>query len=314
MGGAFVAVASDSSATWWNPAGLAAGPFVDVTWGRNLVEVTEQLPAWRDRMSWFALGTPALGLSYYRLRLTDIQPLAPIADAADGREDERVPVRSLAASQFGVTTVQTLTSGVHVGTTLKFVRGTIRDDQAGSLAPLSDALETGEALDGGDAENRFDLDIGIIGVGGPLRLGAVVRNVRQPEFAMAGATSDASARSIQLPRQIRVGVAFDPDSAGGIPLTVAFDADVRAYATPSGERRMVAFGAEHWILARRVGLRAGGRVNTRGARERIATAGLTVATGGGLFLDGHVVRGGPEDERGWGLDERGWGVTARVSF
>ena len=31
MGGAFVAVANDSTATWWNPAGLAAGPFVDLT-------------------------------------------------------------------------------------------------------------------------------------------------------------------------------------------------------------------------------------------------------------------------------------------
>ena len=34
MGGAFVAVASDSSATWWNPAGLATGPFSDVSIGR----------------------------------------------------------------------------------------------------------------------------------------------------------------------------------------------------------------------------------------------------------------------------------------
>ena len=34
MGGAFVAVANDSSATWWNPAGLAAGPFVDVAVAR----------------------------------------------------------------------------------------------------------------------------------------------------------------------------------------------------------------------------------------------------------------------------------------
>jgi hypothetical protein len=34
MGGAFVAVASDSSATWWNPAGLAAGQFVDLAIGR----------------------------------------------------------------------------------------------------------------------------------------------------------------------------------------------------------------------------------------------------------------------------------------
>jgi hypothetical protein len=112
---------------------------------------------------------------------------------------------------------------------------------------------------------------------------------------------------MRLPRQIRVGAAFDPESATGVPLTVAFDADVRAYATPSGARRMVALGAEHWFLAKRVGVRAGGRVNTRGAGERSATAGLTVAVRGGLYLDGHAVRGGSADERGWGL-------AARVSF
>jgi len=31
MGGAFVAVADDSSGTWWNPAALATGPFVDLS-------------------------------------------------------------------------------------------------------------------------------------------------------------------------------------------------------------------------------------------------------------------------------------------
>jgi hypothetical protein len=83
--------------------------------------------------------------------------------------------------------------------------------------------------------------------------------------------------------------------------------DVRSYTTRSGERRMMAFGAEHWLLDRRIGVRAGGRVNTPGERERIATAGVTVAAGGGLYLDGHAVRGGS-------ADERGWGVAARVSF
>src|SRR5688572_15574551 len=34
MGGAFVAVANDSSATWWNPAGLADGPFLDTATAR----------------------------------------------------------------------------------------------------------------------------------------------------------------------------------------------------------------------------------------------------------------------------------------
>src|SRR5687767_15417468 len=49
MGGAFVAVASDSSATWWNPAGIAAGPFVDIALARSVTERAGELPAARDR-------------------------------------------------------------------------------------------------------------------------------------------------------------------------------------------------------------------------------------------------------------------------
>ena len=309
MGGAFVAVASDSSATWWNPAGLATGPFVDIGWGRDRVEVTEQAPAWRHKTSWFGLGTPAIGMSYYRFRITDVQPLSPAAAAADSRQLERgdAPVQSVALSQLGVSIVRTLVSGVHVGTTLKHVRGTVRNGPLDNTALLSAALEQGEALEGGDTESRFDLDVGVIAVAGPLRLGAVVRNVREPEFFTAGSASAALATGMRLPRQVRVGAAVDGAAVGSIPLTVALDADLHTYLTASGERRMVALGAEQWILGRRVGVRVGGRVNTRGARESVATVGLTVATGGGLYLDGHVVRGGAEDERGWGL-------ATRISF
>ena len=307
-GGAFVAVASDSSATWWNPAGLAAGPFVDVALGGNLADATEQLPVWRQKASWFAVGTPPLGFGYYRFRITDIQSTAPAGQTEAGQGARAgVPVRSLSASQLGVTLVRTLVSGVHAGTTLKYVRGTVRGGREGSLVRASDLLAQSEALGGGRAESRFDLDVGVIAVAGSLRLGAVIRNVREPEFTMAGSASDASSARMRLPRQIRVGAAFDPEMATGVPLTIAFDADVRAYAAPSGARRMVAFGAERWLLAKRVGVRAGGRVNTLSARERSATAGLTVALRGGLYLDGHAVRGGSADEKGWGL-------AARVSF
>ena len=309
MGGAFVAVASDSSATWWNPAGLAAGPLVDIAWGRDLVEATERLPAWRDRTSWFGIGTPPFGFSYYRFHITDIQPFDPTVQAEADREDKRAeaPVRSLTVSQLGVTLVRTLMPGVHAGTTLKYVRGTIRGGREDSLARPLDLLARGEALEGGDAERRFDLDVGVIGIAGPLRLGAVGRHLRQPEFGTADSASNALSTRMQLPRQIRAGAAFDAEVAAGVPLMIAVDVDVRAYATPSGPRRMVAVGVEQWFLAKRVGLRAGGRVNTRGARERSATAGLTLAMGGGLYLDGHAVRGRSADEQGWGL-------AARVSF
>lgn len=305
MGGAFVAVASDSSATWWNPAGLPAGPFFDMALGRTVLETDAQLPATRHRVSSFALGTPPLGLSYYRFRITDIQPLDPTGQGTAGREDGRagVPIRSLAASYMGITLVRTLIPGVHAGTTLKYVRGTFRDGRDDSLAAPAELLDRGEALNAGKAENRFDLDFGLLAVAGPVRLGAEMRNVRQPMFG--GDTPGQS--GMRLPRQVRAGLAFAPERAAGVPLTIAIDADLRTYETASGLRRAVAAGVEQWLLKKRLGVRGGARMNTVGERRRVATAGISLAIRQGTYVEGHAVRGGSDDERGWG-------VATRVTF
>jgi hypothetical protein len=300
MGGAFVAVASDSSATWWNPAGLAAGPFLDVALARSVTETAGDLPVNRTKGSWFALGTPPFGVSYYTLKITDVQTLTPTVTESGSREDRRAGVQSVGASQFGITVVQTLISGLHAGATLKYVRATVRGSEEDAALSSGALLDLGDGLEGGEADSAFDADLGLLGVAGPLRLGLLVRNVRRAEF-------EGSAGAARLPRQVRVGVAYDRAGAGGVPLTVAVDADVRAIDTSSGERRNVALGVERWLAAQRVGLRAGARFNTVGGKERTATAGVSVAVRSGLFLDGHVVRGGSEDDRGWG-------VAARVSF
>ena len=172
MGGAFVAVASDSSATWWNPAGLAAGPFVDAAVARAIAE-TRGGVTWRRTASWFALATPPLGVSYYRFRITDIRPSSPTAAGEGGREERwaGVPVRSLAASHLGVTLVQTLISGVHAGATLKYVRGAVHSGRAGAgVTTPSDLLDAGEGLGEGDVRSRFDVDAGLLAVAGPVRL------------------------------------------------------------------------------------------------------------------------------------------------
>jgi hypothetical protein len=85
------------------------------------------------------------------------------------------------------------------------------------------------------------------------------------------------------------------------------DADAVTYTTGLGDRRVVAVGAERWWFGRRLGLRAGGRFNQVGRRERSGTAGASVAVRSGMFVEGHLAAGGS-------ADERGWGIGARVSF
>jgi hypothetical protein len=299
MGGAFVAVASDSSATWWNPAGLAEGPFVDLALARVATERTEAAPPVRDRASWFAISAPMLGFSYYRLRLTDIRPFDPTGGAAGDREDRAagLAVRSTSVSQLGPTFVQTLLPGVHVGTTLKYVRGTVRLAGGSPSLPASDLLDQGEALEGGEAEGRFDLDIGVLATAGVVRLGAVVKNIREPRFG----------RGLQVPRQVRLGAALDFERTAGLPLVIAIDGDAASYETTWGERQVIAVGVERWLFTRRLGIRGGARFNRAGAEERSATAGISVAARSGMYLEGHVVRGGTPEERGWG-------AAMRVSF
>lgn len=318
MGGAFVAVASDSSATWWNPAGLAAGPFLDMALARATTESSEALPARRDTATWFALGTPPFGFSYYRLRLTDVVPApsgvqgparSPVEGAFDptvtesgSREDRRagLPVRSLLASQLGITLVQTLVPGVHAGATLKYVRGTLRAGSGDSLLPPGELLDRAEGLEGGEGDGAFGADVGLIGTAGPVRAGLLVRNAIEPELAL-------EAGVVRFDRLFRAGVAYDAAQADGPPLVVALDADLSTLATASGDRRNVAIGAELWVARERLGLRGGARFNTAGARERAATAGVSIAVRAGLFVEAHVAGGGS-------MDDRGWGVAARVSF
>jgi len=297
MGGAFVAVASDSTATWWNPAGLATGPFSDISLGRAVTDLREAVPARRDRVSWFAATSPVVGFSYYRLRITDIQGFGPTGEGAVNRQDTRadVSVRSFSARSLGLTVVQSLLPGVHAGATLKYVRGTLRAGIDEGTRDVSDLLERGEDLEGGDAESRFDLDAGLIGAAGPIRIGAVMRNVRHPEFRDGRFT---------LPRQTRVGAALDLEKTGGPPFVAAIDADVKTYATATGDRRVLAVGAEQWLWSKRIGVRGGARFNRVGAQERATTAGVSIAARNGLYVEGLIVRGGSDAERGWGIGTR----------
>lgn len=319
MAGAFVAVADDATATYWNPAGLAFGPLFDLTFERQhgdaLLDgrdgpLNSASSGTRQSSLTFAVGTPPLGLSYYRIRTASIP--GPGAGAPADRQNVRsgeAGVRTLLTQHFGVTLVQSLTSRIAVASTFKIVHGTAAQGQVmGQTA--EDALKAGAELEGG-ARTRFDLDAGLMAVYGPWRAGIVGRNLKQPRF---GLSSERAADEVRLTRQLRAGLAFAPRSRpAGVngPMTIAVDLDLERADTVFGRRRELAVGGERWWFGGRAGARAGVRLNTitRDGRYRdpVLAVGLSVSPGHGFLMEAQSTRG----EKAL---ERGWGITARVTF
>jgi len=301
MGGAFVAVANDSSATWWNPAGLATGPFLDLRVGKGAGTADADFPASRTGVWSFSLSTPPLGVSYYRLKITEIRAAPATGPAEAGREDRAAGegLRSLSISQFGATVLHTITTGVTAGATVKYVRGTARVkgfDPVDAVTGIPELLDAGDDLDGGEVGGTVDVDLGLLATRGAVRVGVTARNLREPRFG-----------DRKLPRQVRAGAAFDGAAAGTVPVTISVDADLGRYDGTGGDRRVVAVGVEHWLKPQRVAIRGGARFNTVGEQDRTVTVGASVAPRAGLFIEGYAAAGGE-------LDEHGWGVAARVSF
>src|SRR6187401_1524007 len=282
MGGAFVAVANDSSAAWWNPAGLATGPFLDLSVGRGSGTADADLPASRNGVWSFSLSTPPLGVSYYRLKITEMRAAPATGPAEAGREDRAAGegLRSLSISQFGATVLHTITTGVTAGATVKYVRGTVRTRAFGladAAVAISDLLDSGDDLDDGESDGTVDIDVGMLATRGAMRFGLTARNLREPRLGGG-----------ELPRQVRAGVAFDGPAAGSVPVTVSVDADLQRYDGTAGDRRVIAFGGEYWLRSERIAVRGGARFNTVGEQDRTATAGASVAARAGLFIEGHA--------------------------
>ena len=152
---------------------------------------------------------------------------------------------------------------------------------------------------------RFDADVGLLGIVGPVRIGVVARQLSDPVLW----SDPVSGRDLRLGRQVRVGVAFDGDLLGvdrSLPFVVSLDADTLSYDTTGGPRRTVAAGAERWLLRRRVGVRGGARVNTTGSHDGAASVGASVSIAKGVLAEVHATAGARA--------ERGWGIAARASF
>jgi hypothetical protein len=292
MGGAFVAVADDASAVYWNPAGLVlGGSYFSMVLDNNLSEVEPDDPRTGGRQSASLIAVSALpvGVSYYRLSSSTLRQSAALGTAR---------LERLTTHHAGVTVVQQVGEYVAIGSTLKWVHGYA----ASGIVPAGDR---DDLLDGaGDlpehSTNKFDMDVGAMALVGKFHVGVTLRNLIEPDF------TTASGSLLTLKRQTRAGFSY----VGVAGLIVAADIDIERAEGALGEIRDLATGAEAKLWPR-VTVRSGFRFNTigdePGGHAPVYSIGGTFATFRSLLVDGQYTFGSE-----WG--DRGWGVAARLVY
>jgi hypothetical protein len=309
MGGAFTAVADDATAAWWNPAGLSTLLADAVIEGGSDAVVDDPGAAiagdgaWRARPLAVSVAFPMLGVSFNHLSVNEIR-LSSTAAAGPGRQDPAARIRSIGLSSVGVTLVQSLGDAVVVGSTVRLLRGGVASAAPVSGTTVDQGLDAARELDP-EGRTVLDADVGVLAFAGPVRLALVGRNLGGHRFE----TGLAGEEPFRLERQVRVGAAFGSGPAWARRAwTLAADADLTTVHAADGDRRSLAVGGERWIgQAKRVAVRAGGRIQTIGEARPVASGGASVALMTGVYVEGQVSGGGDRAVNGWSL-------AARVTF
>lgn len=289
MGSAFVAVADDASAVYWNPAGIATGSFVsavvDFGRGQHPPGTTQPTATQQDTAGFVGVSATAIGLAYYRYGTYGTRTPEPAVSGPQSREGVGRGVQAITPSSLGVSLVHSLSDHLVVGATPKLMRS------AGTT--------------------RGDVDAGAMVTAKRFRFGLVAHNLTTPTFAKAStsakATVDKTAgEGIELERQVRVGGAWGSGWTGISRVIVSVDGDLTSQGTPSGDRREVAAGVETWWRNQRLGVRGGVRASTIGDARAAVTAGFSAGLTAGMLLEAHVVRGHES--------QHSWSVGARMLF
>jgi hypothetical protein len=257
MGGAFTAVADDATAPWWNPAGMAGGALFS-----GIVEYGHPEKPAGTEVKGISMTFPALGLSYYRLPISQMRLPGTTEQLAAGREDQGI------LSEFGATVGQSIGNHLVLASTVKILRA---------------------------SDTHADLDLGAMVTFGRVRGGITLRNATKP---VLGNGADL----LTLDRQVRAGVALTTGTRGVIgSATVAADADLKTVTTIDGDERRVAAGAEVWTKSKVLGLRGGVNANTVGERNAALSGGVSVALRKGTYADLQTTGGSEKARHGWGV-------------
>ena len=208
MAGAFVAVADDATAVYWNPAGVATGSIISVVLdaGRFRLGSTALQSAQNeeDTGAIVALSATAIGLAYHRLGTYGIVAAEPAVMGSQSREEVRRGVRAHDARP--PCRRASINQHIVVGVTPKVMRA--------------------------EGHSAADVDVGVMAWVNHLRAGLLARHLTTPEFGDDGV-------GIALEREVLVGAAWGSGWTGVSRVPASLGFDLFARSTPAGGWRDV---------------------------------------------------------------------------
>jgi hypothetical protein len=265
MGGAFTAVANDTTAFYWNPAGYAFGPVIHggVQWGESDM----------DRGDGATFGNGAAGFS---LGFTFMGVGGTFSDESWSRlEGDVLASQGLETFDLSVSILQSLPlDDLVIAGNVHYLSGESHEifesmsalpPGAGAPSAVRDRVMETE----GEESSTASVDLGALYQPSDwLRLGLMWRRLFEPGFALP------SGEEIVLPRHGRAGVAFFlPQET-----TVSFDFDLSSQGGVDESWRELSLGVDKRLFDDLLSLRAGVRAETgsgRGARPAFS-AGVGV--------------------------------------
>lgn len=258
MGGAFVSVANDASAMYWNPAGIArlSQPEVLLTHARWIADINYNYAGIVLPLS--SLGT--IGFNFTSLTMGEMER------TTEEQPDGTGEFFSAGSFAVGVSYGRNLTDWFSIGGNVKYVRETIWNSSASAFAVDIGTLFT-------TPFKGVKFGAGISNFGEKMRITGddllVQKDISPNHGNNANINANLATDRFDLPLNLRIGLSYEPLVSEDQYLVIAVDA-----SHPNDNSESINIGGEYSLFNRMLAIRGGYKAfGVSNSEERITLGG-----------------------------------------